>query len=98
MFWRLYFKMKRRVLSKTTPFHAYKKKKRPNGVVLNDTVHLSSSPEHYSGEEGKVCITYFSAGPSTNQGPTPVGHRQKTLADHPPRCRSRGRPAWTAAP
>jgi hypothetical protein len=47
--------MKRRVLSKTTPFHTFKKKKKKeqNGVVLNDTVHLSSSPRTCSGEEGK---------------------------------------------
>jgi hypothetical protein len=30
-----------------------KKKKEQNGVVLNDTVHLSSSPRTCSGEEGK---------------------------------------------
>jgi hypothetical protein len=54
-FWR-HIQMKRRVFSKTTPFHTLKKKKKKkeqNGVVLNDTVHLSSSPRTCSGEEGK---------------------------------------------
>jgi hypothetical protein len=54
-FWR-HIQMKRRVFSKTTPFHTFKKKekkKEQNGVVLNDTVHLSSSPRSRSGEEGK---------------------------------------------
>jgi hypothetical protein len=48
--------MKRRVFSKTTPFHTLKKKekkKEQNGGVLNDTVPLSSSPRTCSGEEGK---------------------------------------------
>jgi hypothetical protein len=40
--------MKRRVLSKTTPFHVKKKNTR------NDTVPLSSSPERAAGDERKV--------------------------------------------
>jgi hypothetical protein len=55
-FWR-HIQMKRRVFSKTTPFHTFKKKKEKekeqNSVVLNDTVHLSSFPRTCSGEEGK---------------------------------------------
>jgi hypothetical protein len=56
-FWR-HIQMKRRVFSKTTPFHTFKKKKQKkkkeqNGVVLNDTVHLPSFPRTCSGEEGK---------------------------------------------
>jgi hypothetical protein len=54
--------MKRRVLPKTTPFHAKKKKKEEeeeeeedrNGVVLNDTVPLSSSHGRAAGEESKM--------------------------------------------
>ena len=47
--------MKRRVLLKTTPFHVKKKKKgKRNGVVLNDTVPLSSSPGHAAREERKM--------------------------------------------
>jgi hypothetical protein len=51
--------MKRRVLPKTTPFHAKKKKKKEeeedrNGVVLNDTVPLSSSHGRAAGEESKM--------------------------------------------
>jgi hypothetical protein len=53
--------MKRRVLPKTTPFHAKKKKKKKkeeeedrNGVVLNDTVPLSSSHGRAAGEESKM--------------------------------------------
>jgi len=50
--------MKRRVFSKTTPFHTFKKKKEKkeeqNGVVLNDTVPLSSSPPNIAvGKKGK---------------------------------------------
>jgi hypothetical protein len=51
--------MKRRVFPKTTPFHAKKKKKKEeeedrNGVVLNDTVPLSSSHGRAAGEESKM--------------------------------------------
>jgi hypothetical protein len=52
--------MKRRVLPKTTPFHSKKKKKKEeeeedrNGVVLNDTVPLSSSHGRAAGEESKM--------------------------------------------
>jgi hypothetical protein len=48
--------MKRRVLPKTTPFHAKKKKEEEdrNGVVLNDTVPLSSSHGRAAGEESKM--------------------------------------------
>jgi hypothetical protein len=53
--------MKRRVLPKTTPFHAKKRKKKKekkredrNGVVLNDTVPLSSSHGRAAGEESKM--------------------------------------------
>jgi hypothetical protein len=47
--------MKRRVFSKTTPFHTFyqKKKREQNGVVFNDTVPLSSSPEHAAGKKEK---------------------------------------------
>jgi hypothetical protein len=45
--------MKRRVLGKTTPFHAFQKKKeeKRNSVVLDGTIPLSSSPGHATGEE-----------------------------------------------
>ena len=46
--------MKRRVLFKTTSLHVEKKKDDQNGVVLNDNVPLSSSPERAAGEERKV--------------------------------------------
>jgi hypothetical protein len=49
--------MKRRVFPKTTPFHVKKKEKKRedrNGVVLNDTVPLSSSPGRAAGEERKM--------------------------------------------
>jgi len=52
--------MKRRVLSKTTPFHAKKKEEREreqNGVILNDTVPLSSSPGRAAGEEINFCFS-----------------------------------------
>jgi hypothetical protein len=45
--------MKRRVFPKTTPFHVKKREDR-NGVVLNDTVPLSSSPGRAAGEERKM--------------------------------------------
>jgi len=59
--------MKRRVFSKTTPFHTFKKKKKKkekeqNGVVLNDTVPLSSSPPNIAaGKKGKrgFCLNFF---------------------------------------
>ena len=53
-FWR-HIQMKRRVFSKTTPFHTFKKKKKEkeqNGVVLNDTVHLLP-PDHAAGRKEK---------------------------------------------
>jgi len=37
-----------------------KKKKYQNGVVLNDTVPLSSSPERAAGEERKVLLFFAS--------------------------------------
>jgi hypothetical protein len=43
--------MKRHILSKTTSFHAFQKKKEQNSVVLSDTVPLSSSPGRAAGEE-----------------------------------------------
>jgi len=49
--------MKRRVLSKTTPFHAKKREREQNVVVLNDTVPLSSSPGHAVGEERNFCFS-----------------------------------------
>ena len=52
--------MKRRVLSKTTPFHVIKKKKkkreRPNGAVLNGTVPLLPFPPEPVTEEKKIFI------------------------------------------
>jgi hypothetical protein len=55
--------MKRRVLSKTTPFHVFfkkkEKKKDQNGVVLNDTVPLSSSPGRAAGEERKGFVFFL---------------------------------------
>jgi hypothetical protein len=52
--------MKRRVLSKTTPFHAKKKREREqNGVILNDTVPLSSSPGRAAGEERNFCFSFL---------------------------------------
>jgi hypothetical protein len=50
--------MKRRVLSKTTPFHVKKKKEGQNSVVLNDTVLLSPSPGRAAGE-GSVIFLFF---------------------------------------
>jgi len=51
--------MKRRVLSKTTPFHAKKREreKEQNGVILNDSVPLSSSPGRAVGEERNFCFS-----------------------------------------
>jgi hypothetical protein len=46
--------MKRRVLSKTTPFHV--KKKEQNGVVLSETIPPSSSPGRAAGEERNFCF------------------------------------------
>jgi hypothetical protein len=48
--------MKRRVLSKTMPFHDFQKKKKrkkkeENSVVSSDTVPLSSSPGRAAREE-----------------------------------------------
>ena len=54
--------MKRRVFPKTTPFHMKKKEKKekkrkgPNGDVLNGTVPLSSSPRTCSKHGKKVCL------------------------------------------
>jgi hypothetical protein len=49
--------MKQCVLSKTKPFHI--KKKDQNGVVLNDTIPLSSSPGRAAGEERKGFVFFF---------------------------------------
>jgi hypothetical protein len=46
--------MKRRVLGKTTPFHAFSKKKweeKRNSAILDGTVPPPSSPGHATGEE-----------------------------------------------
>jgi len=50
--------MKRRVLSKTTPFHAIKKKEE-NNVVLSDPVPLSSSPRRAAGEDRNFCLFHL---------------------------------------
>ena len=84
--------MKRRVFSKTTSFHEFyqKKKKEQNGVVLKDTVPLSSPPpEHCSGEEGKrgFCLNFV--GPSLAWSP-PTEHTGRPPAVHLPE--NRGEP------
>jgi hypothetical protein len=63
--------MKRRVFSKTTPFHVKKKTKNQNGIVLNDTVPLSSSPERAAGEERKVLFFCLSLTPHACQNRPP---------------------------
>jgi hypothetical protein len=50
--------MKRRVLYKTTPFHR-KKKGKQNGVILGDTIPLSSSPGRAAGEEKAFFFFFF---------------------------------------
>jgi len=49
---------KRHVLSKTTPFHAFKKKKTKQ-CRLGDTVPLSSSPGRAAGEDRNCCLSHL---------------------------------------
>jgi hypothetical protein len=83
--------MKRRVFSKTTPFHAfYQKKKEQNNVVLNDTVPLSSSPPNIAAgkkEKRGFCLNFF--GPSLAWSP-PTKHTGRPPAAHLPE--NRGEP------
>jgi hypothetical protein len=74
--------MKRRVFSKTTPFHAFKKKKEERAERCRFERHYSSSsPDHAAGkkEKGKLFFEFFPATLS------PGAHRPDTMADHPPR-------------
>jgi hypothetical protein len=88
VFWR-HIQMKRRVFSKTTPFHTFKKKKKEkeqNGVVLNDTVHLLP-PITQRGRRKKGCFN-LNFLPATL---SPGAHRPDTMADHPPRTCQKNR-------
>jgi hypothetical protein len=85
--------MKRRVLSKTTPFHPFKKKKkkRKRAERCRFERHCSSfffPPEHAAGKKGKMVLFFeIFAGPSLSPG----AHRPNTMADHPPRtCQKAG--------
>jgi hypothetical protein len=89
--------MKRRVFPKTTPFHVKKREDR-NGVVLNDTVPLSSSPGRAAGEERKmVGFSSSSVLPLSldrmpcqkTEGAAP--RQPRPLADHPPRAYPKNR-------
>ena len=62
---------------------------------MNGTVHCLLPPEHYSGEEENfVFFLFFLQVPLTNrQRPHAGGPPTETMADNPPRGRSRGRPA-----
>jgi hypothetical protein len=87
--------MKRRVFSKTTPFHTfYQKKKRKrkeqNGVVLNDIVPLSSSPPNIAAgkkEKRGFCLNFV--GPSLAWSP-PTEHTGRPPTTHLPE--NRGEP------
>jgi hypothetical protein len=83
--------MKRRVFAKTTPFHAFKKKKKRksrNGVVLNDTVHLLP-PITQRGRREKGLL-FFEFLPATLAWSPPTGHNGRpTTAHHPPNLGSR---------
>jgi hypothetical protein len=84
--------MKRRVLSKTTPFHPFKKKKKGKRAErCRFERHCSSfffPPEHAAGKKGKMVLFFeIFAGPSLSPG----AHRPNTMADHPPRtCQKAG--------
>jgi len=84
-FWR-HIQMKRRVFSKTTPFHTFKKEKKKkreqNGVVLNDTVHLLP-PITQRGRRKKFCFNLNFCRPLSRLEPTdrtqwPTTHRAPT--------------------
>jgi hypothetical protein len=93
--------MKRRVLSKTTPFHPLKKKKKKkkktknrkeqNGVVLNDTVHLLP-PIMQRGRRKKFGFNLNSAGHSLAWSP-PTGHNGRPPTAHLPENRGGGGPS-----
>jgi hypothetical protein len=54
--------MKRRILSKTAPFHTlFIKKKTQNGAVLNDTVRLLLPLDVQKTGEGSFCSPVFTA-------------------------------------
>jgi hypothetical protein len=90
--------MKRRVLSKTTPFHPFKKKKKEeqNGVVLNDTVHLLP-PIMQRGRRKKFGFNLNSAGHSLAWSP-PTGHNGRPPTAHLPESRGGGAAPWQSRP
>ena len=55
----------------------HKKKRRPNGAVLNGTVHLSSSPEHAAGKKEKQVFFYLLQVPLAHR-PTEAPRRWAT--------------------
>jgi len=96
--------MKRRVLSKTTPFPPFKKKKKKRGgegqnsVVLNDTVHLSSSPPNMQRGRRKEKWSFFlnfcrplsrleptdrTQWPTTHRAPPTEPRQPRPMADQP---------------
>jgi hypothetical protein len=84
--------MKRRVFSKTTPFHTFKKqkkkKKEQNGVVLKRHCS-SSSPDHAAGKKEKRLL-FFEFLPATLAWSPPTGHNGRPpTAHHPPNLGSR---------
>jgi hypothetical protein len=91
--------MKRRVFSKTTPFHTFKKKKkkREGAERCRFERHCSSfffPPKHCSGEEGKKGLLFeFFPVPLS-----PGAHRPNTLADHAPARKPGGAEPWQSRP
>jgi hypothetical protein len=72
-----------------------KKERGPNGTVLNGTVPLSSSLLDAMQKKEEKWFFFFkpvslSSRPPT-RSPTPLDHRPKTLADHPPRAYPKNR-------
>ena len=87
--------MKRRVFSKTTPFHTFKKKKgkREGAERCHFERHCSSfffPPKHCSGEEGKKELLFeFFSGPSLAWSP-PTEHTSRPPTAHLPENRGGG--------
>jgi len=75
--------MKRRVFSKTTPFHTFKKKKKERAERCHFERHCSSfffPPNMQRGRRKKGCFN-LNFLPATL---SPGAHRPDTMADHPP--------------